>query len=102
MLQQSKLEGSNHPQRVKHSFTQSIKGTPEQVFPLFCPVREADWIPGWTVAEPTFSMQVTVDAPPQQSLLEQPWPNPAHSGFCLCSDLYHGTPHLAETGQGSE
>jgi len=47
MEQQNKLEGSNKPRRVKHSFTQSIKGTPEQVFPLLCPVREADWIPGW-------------------------------------------------------
>ena len=48
MDQQSKLVGSTNPRRVKHSYTQSIKGTPEQVFPLLCPVREADWIPGWT------------------------------------------------------
>ena len=48
MNQQAKLEGMNKPRRVKHSFTQSIKGTPEQIFPLLCPVREADWIPGWT------------------------------------------------------
>jgi hypothetical protein len=48
MDQQCKLEGNNKPRRVKHTFTQSIKGTPEQVFPLLCPVREADWIPGWT------------------------------------------------------
>jgi len=48
MKQQDKLEGINKPRRIKHSFTQSIKGTPEQVFPLLCPVRETDWIPGWT------------------------------------------------------
>lgn len=42
------LEGISKPQRVKHSFTQLLKGAPEQVFPLLCPVREADWIPGWT------------------------------------------------------
>jgi hypothetical protein len=48
MDQQSKLDGIHKPRRVKHHFTQSIKGTPEQVFPLLCPVREADWIPGWT------------------------------------------------------
>lgn len=23
-------------------------GTPEQVFPLLCPIREYDWIPDWT------------------------------------------------------
>jgi hypothetical protein len=48
MNQQSELEGVSMPRRVKHNFTQSIKGTPEQVFPLLCPVRETDWIPGWT------------------------------------------------------
>ena len=48
MDQQGKLEGGHKPHRVKHSYTQSIQGTPEQVFPLLCPVREADWIPGWT------------------------------------------------------
>ena len=47
MNQQARLEGINKPRRVKHSYTQSIKGTPGQIFPLLCPVREADWIPGW-------------------------------------------------------
>ncbi len=42
-----KAEGIHSPRRVKHSYTQSINGTPEQVFPLLCPVREADWIPDW-------------------------------------------------------
>ena len=48
--QQNRLEGINKPRRVKHSYTQSIKGTPEQVFPLLCQVRETDWIAGWTIA----------------------------------------------------
>lgn len=48
MNKQGILEGVSKPRRIKHSFTQSIKGTPEQVFPLLCPVRETDWIPGWT------------------------------------------------------
>jgi hypothetical protein len=48
MKQLNKTEGISKPRRIKHSFTQSINGTPEQVFPLLCPVREADWIPGWT------------------------------------------------------
>ena len=47
MNQQVKLKGINKPRRVKHSYTQSINGTPGQIFPLLCPVREADWIPGW-------------------------------------------------------
>jgi hypothetical protein len=33
--------------RVVHQFTQTNQAPPEQVFPLLCPVREADWVPGW-------------------------------------------------------
>ena len=36
------------PSRIRHSYTQQIIASPEQVFPLLCPVREADWVPGWT------------------------------------------------------
>jgi hypothetical protein len=35
------------PNRVRHSYTQSINATPNEVFPLLCPVREMDWAPGW-------------------------------------------------------
>lgn len=33
--------------RVNHEFTQMNDGSPAKVFPLLCPVREADWVPGW-------------------------------------------------------
>jgi len=33
--------------RVAHEYTQTNPAPPERVFPLLCPVREADWIPGW-------------------------------------------------------
>jgi len=33
--------------RVTHQFTQTNVAPPETVFPLLCPVREADWVPGW-------------------------------------------------------
>jgi len=33
--------------RVTHHHTQTNQAPPEQVFPLLCPVREADWVPGW-------------------------------------------------------
>lgn len=35
------------PKRRKHSCVQTWKSTPDRVFPLLCPVRETDWIPGW-------------------------------------------------------
>jgi hypothetical protein len=46
MSTQDTLSSINTPNRVKHSYTQSINGTPEQVFPLLCPVGELDWAPG--------------------------------------------------------
>ncbi len=33
--------------RAGHTYTQKLVAAPEAVFPLLCPVREADWIPGW-------------------------------------------------------
>lgn len=35
------------PVRASHSYTQHLIAPPAQVFPLLCPVREADWIEGW-------------------------------------------------------
>jgi len=33
--------------RITHEYTQNNVAPPEEVFPLLCPVREADWVPGW-------------------------------------------------------
>ena len=33
--------------QVTKTYTQRNAGTPDQVFPLLCPVREADWLDGW-------------------------------------------------------
>jgi hypothetical protein len=33
--------------RVEHEHTQRNPAPAERVFPLLCPVREADWVPGW-------------------------------------------------------
>lgn len=35
------------PVRVTRSYTQHLVAPPADVFPLLCPVREADWIEGW-------------------------------------------------------
>ncbi len=35
------------PNRVIRSYTQHLIAAPTEVFPLLCPVREADWIDGW-------------------------------------------------------
>ncbi len=33
--------------RVTRSYRQTINATPEIIFPLICPVREADWLDDW-------------------------------------------------------
>ncbi len=35
------------PNKVSHTYTQTICSTPNEVFPLLCPVREAEWVNGW-------------------------------------------------------
>lgn len=35
------------PQRITREYRQTIHATPEKVFPLLCPVREAEWLDGW-------------------------------------------------------
>ncbi|MCG8619265.1 MAG: hypothetical protein MI802_23845 [Desulfobacterales bacterium] len=35
------------PKRVTHSYVQTIEGTPEEIFPLYCPVKETLWCEGW-------------------------------------------------------
>lgn len=35
------------PYRVSHTFVQTINGTIKEIMPLYCPVREQDWIENW-------------------------------------------------------
>ena len=35
------------PVRATRTFTQKLAATPDRVFPLLCPVLEADWLEGW-------------------------------------------------------
>lgn len=35
------------PNRATRTYTQKLVASPARVFPLLCPVREADWIQGW-------------------------------------------------------
>lgn len=34
--------------RVVRTYRQTIEASPDVVFPLLCPVREAEWLDGWT------------------------------------------------------
>ena len=38
---------SQYGERCERSYTQRIEASPDQVFPLLCPVREAEWLDGW-------------------------------------------------------
>jgi hypothetical protein len=35
------------PHRASHTYTQQLLASCDDVFPLLCPVREADWLDGW-------------------------------------------------------
>ena len=35
------------PNRATHTYRQRLHATPGKVFPLLCPVREAEWADGW-------------------------------------------------------
>src|SRR5262245_49499175 len=35
------------PNRASHTYRQRLHGPPAKVFPLLCPVREAEWAEGW-------------------------------------------------------
>ncbi len=37
----------SRPNRATRTNVQKLVGPPAKVFPLLCPVREADWIEGW-------------------------------------------------------
>ena len=38
------------PVRVERAYTQRLNAPPHEVFPLLCPVREAEWVTGWDPA----------------------------------------------------
>src|SRR5215468_6952814 len=35
------------PNRATHTYRQRLHAAPAKVFPLLCPVREAEWAEGW-------------------------------------------------------
>lgn len=35
------------PVRVRRTYQQHLDAPPDRVFPLLCPVRETEWVPGW-------------------------------------------------------
>ena len=35
------------PNRISHSYEQTINGTIKEIMPLYCPVRELDWCENW-------------------------------------------------------
>jgi hypothetical protein len=40
-------QGTFKSKRKVQRFSATLETTPEELFPLLCPAREADWIPGW-------------------------------------------------------
>lgn len=62
------------PNRVSRTYTQRLVAGPERVFPLLCPVREADWIEGW---DPLVVLTGSGVAEPDCVFVTQADPHPA-------------------------
>jgi hypothetical protein len=94
------------PHRIQHSYVQVLQGTPETVFPLLCPVREQDWVPGWdpelvlsesglaeqeclfvTPSEPADSIWIISRHQPKDLFLEMYKVSPGHTVGKLCIQL---------------
>jgi hypothetical protein len=41
------MNTSTDSSRLTRTFVQRIEASPDEVFPLLCPVREREWLPGW-------------------------------------------------------
>ena len=41
------LMNISKPRRAARTYVQHLVAAPDMVFPLLCPVREADWLEGW-------------------------------------------------------
>ncbi len=74
------------PNRVTRSYTQHLVGKPAEVFPLLCPVREADWIEGW---DPLLVVSSSGLAEPDCVFMTAATPNDA---------IWYVTRHEAATG----
>jgi hypothetical protein len=63
--------------RKTFQFTQINEGSREEVFPLLCPVREADWIDGWSYrmihSDSGVAEEGCVFATPHQGKYETTW-----------------------------
>jgi hypothetical protein len=66
-----------HALRVAHHFTQTNHAPLNEVFPLLCPVREAEWVPGWSYrlifSNSCFAEEGCVFATPNDDGVETIW-----------------------------
>jgi len=66
-----------HALRVAHHFTQTNHAPLNEVFPLLCPVREAEWVPGWSYrlifSNSGFAEEGCVFATPNDDGVETIW-----------------------------
>ncbi len=75
------------PNRVTRTYTQDLVADPARIFPLLCPVREADWIEGWN---PLLVLSETGLAEPDCVFLTTAIPHNA---------IWYITRHEAEAGR---
>lgn len=87
------------PNRVTRTFTQTLVAGPERVFPLLCPVREADWLDGW---DPIAVFSNSGVAEPDCVFLTEADPHPAiwfvtrHERERFCVEMLKVVPEVTD------
>ena len=71
------------PTRATRTFVQKLVAPPERVFPLLCPVREADWLDGW---DPLAVYTDSGIAEPGCVFITKAAPHPALAAFAAACD----------------
>ncbi len=85
------------PRRAVRTYTQHLAASPAAVFPLLCPVREAEWIDGWDPIDVFTSSGVaeadcvfTTPADPQPAV----WYITRHEPAAGCVEMVKITPQV--------
>lgn len=85
------------PNRVSRRYTQQLLAPPSVVFPLLCPVREADWIEGWnplTVSSESGLAEVDCVFVTAASPVNAIWYITRHDAVAACVEMLKITPEV--------
>lgn len=82
--------------RITSTYRQTINATPDVVFPLICPVREAEWLDGWRhtmlFSQSGFVEEGAVFSTPGEGEADTVWIVTRHDAIRLAVEFTRFTP----------